>query len=107
MMNWYETRISERVQHKGQMIPNGAKIYLSDAQKDLHNRGEEKVVKCEAPNSKDGVAVLEDWKVYQLNQNNESFRADKDVKEMPKSAADTTDGNSTDATQPDGNTKAK
>ena len=124
MMNWYETRMSGRVQHKGQMIPSGAKIYLSDAQKDLHNRGEEKVVRCEAPNSKDGVAVLEDWEVFHRNQTIEpasspSLVADED-KEIPKSASrllggnlptqnatysDTTDGDSTDAPKAKSNTK--
>ena len=95
MMNWYETRISGRVQHKGQIVPAGAKLYLSDAQKELHNRGEEKVVECEAPDSINGVAVPEDWKVFELSQASEPSTADEDLKEIPKSAADTTEGDST------------
>lgn len=99
MMNWYETRISGRVQHKGQIVPAGAKLYLSDAQKELHNRGEEKVVECEAPDSINGVAVPEDWKVFQLNQKSELSTANEDLKEIPKSSADTTKGKSTDGSK--------
>ena len=64
-MNWYLNREAGRVNHRGQDIPEGKKIYLSQDQAKLHNRSSEKVAKCSAPTDQKEAAVLADWEIFQ------------------------------------------
>lgn len=65
MKNWYQNRMAESVNHRGQNIPEGKKVYLSEAQAKLHNARTEKVAKTDAPKDQKEVGVLADWEEYQ------------------------------------------
>ena len=66
MKSWYQNRMESGVTHRGQSIPKGKKVLLTEAQAKLHNSKQEKVAKLDKPptDSKE-VGVLADWIEYE------------------------------------------
>lgn len=73
MKSWYENRMESGVSHRGQAVAKGKKVYLTEAQAKLHNRTEEKLVKCDSPKAAVEAAVKADYdESEQANASNKS-----------------------------------
>ena len=68
MKSWYQNRMESGVTHRGQNIPQGKMLYLTEAQAKLHNGKQEKVAKTEPPKDSGEAGVLADWEEWSKNQ---------------------------------------
>ena len=68
MKSWYITREAGNLNHRNQIIPEGKKILLTEAQAKLHNTKSEKVAKCEPPKEAKEVGVLTEWEEYKKSE---------------------------------------
>ncbi len=93
MKYWYQNRMESGVTHRGQNIPQGKMLYLTEAQAKLHNGTQEKVAKLDQPltDSKE-VGVLADWNEYQ-----ESLKANQKPDPKKSETIDTKGKSSTKA----------
>ncbi|MEM7756572.1 MAG: hypothetical protein AAF298_00370 [Cyanobacteria bacterium P01_A01_bin.40] len=64
MKTWYQNRMEAGVTHRGQNIPEGKKLYLTEAQAEIHNGSQQKVAECEPPKESKEAGVLADWDEY-------------------------------------------
>ena len=67
MLDWYLTRTGNGLTHRGQKLPEGKKVRLTEDQVKLINRKEEKVAKTDAPVGPQEVAIFSEWHDWQKN----------------------------------------
>ncbi len=87
MKTWYQNRMESGVTHRGQNIPKGKKVLLTEAQAKLHNGTQEKVAKTEPPKDSSEAGVLADWSEWtKANEKTEvqksSTQSDKEKKSL-------------------------
>lgn len=65
MQKWYQAKEGASLQHKGQVILPGKKIWLYPEYADIHNSVGEQVVECPDPIDASEAALLSDWEEWQ------------------------------------------
>lgn len=70
MEKWYQTKEGCNLQHAGQVITAGKKIFLSEDLASLHNSVGEQLVVCDEPASIEEVAVIAEWDYLQEQKAN-------------------------------------
>lgn len=66
-MDWYIALENCSIQHRGETIEPGKKIWLSEDLADLHNSLATQIELCPDPSDANEAAVKEDWLEYQAS----------------------------------------
>lgn len=100
MKNWYKTREGATLQHKSQAITKGKRIFLTEAQAEVHG---DAIEKAEAPSSAEESAIKSEYDEWCAS----SLRADVPSKSEPiENQADKSQGEAQTAAKAAGDASA-